>query len=98
MTEEIIDSIRSIPWGKVSGYGQIAALAGYPSGARQVVRVLHSLSDKHDLPWHRVIRSNGELALPLDGWGAIQKELLLREGITFITPTRVNMKLHQFQR
>ena len=44
-------------------YGQIATLAGSPRGARQVVRVLHTLSEKYKLPWHRVINSKGEISI-----------------------------------
>lgn len=96
MTSSIVEVIASIPKGKVLGYGQVAALAGYPRGARQVVRILHTLTDKHDLPWHRVLRSNGEIALPMDGWGGVQKELLLSEGVVFVTSTRVNLSLHRY--
>ncbi len=79
-SEAIIKLIKSIPSGKVMSYGQVAALAGIPQGARLVVRVLNSSSRKHDLPWWRVVRSNGEIGLPGEG-GAQQRELLKNEGI-----------------
>ena len=60
-TETVIEIIKSIPKGKVQTYGGISRLAGSPFGARQVVRILSSMSDKHNLPWHRVINSKGEL-------------------------------------
>ena len=44
-------------------YGQVAAAAGSPRGARQVVRVLHSMSEKYGLPWHRIINVQGEISL-----------------------------------
>ena len=56
-TERVINIIKSIPIGKVMSYGQIAKVAGSPRGARQVVRILHSMSEKHKLPWHRVINA-----------------------------------------
>ncbi|TYS14665.1 MGMT family protein [Rossellomorea vietnamensis] len=62
-TEDVIKIIRSIPAGKVMTYGQIAGLAGSPRAARQVVRILHSMSRKHKLPWHRVINAQGKIAL-----------------------------------
>lgn len=62
-TEDVIKIIRSIPAGKVMTYGQIAGLAGSPRAARQVVRILHSMSRKHELPWHRVINAQGQIAL-----------------------------------
>ena len=43
-TERAVAIIKQIPEGKVMTYGQIAGLAGSPQGARQVVRILHSMS------------------------------------------------------
>jgi len=65
-TENVIEIIRSIPAGKVMTYGQIARLSGSPRAARQVVRILHSMSKKHRLPWHRVINAKGQIALQED--------------------------------
>jgi methylated-DNA-protein-cysteine methyltransferase related protein len=65
-TEKVIAIIQSIPPGKVMTYGQIARLAGSPRAARQVVRVLHSMSKKYQLPWHRVINSKGQIAIKDD--------------------------------
>jgi methylated-DNA-protein-cysteine methyltransferase-like protein len=65
-TENVVEIIRSIPEGKVMTYGQIASLAGSPRAARQVVRVLHSMSRKHRLPWHRVVNAKGQIALQDD--------------------------------
>jgi methylated-DNA-protein-cysteine methyltransferase-like protein len=61
-TERVIEVIKIIPEGKVTTYGQVAALAGSPRAARQVVRILHSMSKKHRLPWHRVINAKGQIA------------------------------------
>ena len=62
-TERVINIIKSIPIGKVMSYGQIAKVAGSPRGARQVVRILHSMSEKYKLPWHRVINAKGEIVM-----------------------------------
>ena len=58
-TSRIIKAIRAVPRGKVSCYRDIALAAGLPNGARQVVRVLHSMTEKYKLPWHRIIRAEG---------------------------------------
>lgn len=63
-------------------YGQIAAIAGNPRSARQVSRILHSMSQKYDLPWHRIINSKGFISLKEQGY-QLQKELLEAEGICF---------------
>src|SRR5712671_3259375 len=51
--------VRGIPRGRVLSYGEVALRAGRPRGARAVVRALHQLDD---VPWWRVVRSDGTLA------------------------------------
>jgi methylated-DNA-protein-cysteine methyltransferase-like protein len=80
-TLNIINAIKAIPKGKVSSYRDVALAAGLPNGARQTVRVLHSLSEKFDLPWHRVIRSNGSIALEEGEGRELQIRLLRAEGV-----------------
>src|ERR1700761_1322230 len=54
--------ILSIPPGKVSTYGGVAAAAGYPRYHRAVARLLRT--DAVDqLPWHRVLGAGGEIKL-----------------------------------
>lgn len=81
LTQRILAILKRIPKGKVASYGQIAALAGSPRGARQVVRILHTLSDKEKLPWHRVVDRNGRISLPMEGHGSIQAALLRKEKV-----------------
>ena len=92
-TELIISLIKALPAGKVASYSQIAKAAGLINGARTVARILHSSSEKHGLPWWRIVRSNGEIALPEDSGGALQKELLLQEGVVFRSLCTVDMAL-----
>ena len=80
-TKETISIIKNIPEGKVLTYGLVAELAGAPRAARQVSRTLHSLSEKYDLPWHRVINSKGTIALKSIEGKEHQKRLLEQEGI-----------------
>ncbi|MBO0960989.1 MGMT family protein [Neobacillus sp. MM2021_6] len=65
-TAAVVEIIQNIPEGKIMTYGQIAGLAGSPRAARQVVRILHSMSQKHHLPWHRVINAKGQIAIQED--------------------------------
>lgn len=83
LTQRIKDVIKKIPAGRVATYGQIAAMAGSPRAARQVVRVLHSSSRKEKLPWHRVINSKGRVSLQPGSGYEEQKTHLLSEGIEF---------------
>ena len=57
----------------------IARLAGSPRGARQVSRILHSMSSKYNLPWHRVINAQGKISRQMDA--AQQRRLLEAEGL-----------------
>jgi methylated-DNA-protein-cysteine methyltransferase-like protein len=77
----IIKAIKVVPEGKVSSYRDIALSVGLPNGARQVARILHSLSEKENLPWHRIVRANGQIAFPPGEKRELQAELLRREGI-----------------
>lgn len=82
-TQEVIDTIRKIPEGKVATYGGIAAMAGNRRAARQVVRVLHTFSRAEGLPWHRVINREGKISLSdMQGYEH-QKRLLEAEGVIF---------------
>lgn len=89
-TQRVAGAIKKIPKGKVATYGQIAALAGNPRGARQVVRVLHSSTEKERLPWHRVINREGRIGLKPGCGYEIQKELLRREGVEFGEDDRID--------
>jgi methylated-DNA-protein-cysteine methyltransferase-like protein len=97
MTQEIIKIIKSIPRGKVATDGQIARLAGYPNGARQVVRILHTCTEKYDLPWHRVINAKGEIALSIYNGADEQKARLETEGIVFSEEFKVDLKQYQWK-
>ncbi|MGE5341046.1 MAG: MGMT family protein [Candidatus Omnitrophota bacterium] len=88
----IKNAIKHIPCGKVSTYGQIAALAGNHHAARQVAWVLHSFPEKEQMPWHRVINRRGEISLE-PGFGYEEQRLLLeKEGIEFDKKDRINLE------
>ncbi|CDQ18666.1 methylated-DNA-protein-cysteine methyltransferase related protein [Halobacillus karajensis] len=94
-TQRIIHTIRSIPRGCVMSYGQIAKCAGNPRAARQVARVLHSLSDKYDLPWHRVVNAKGAIVIKDSIAQHTQKSLLEEEGIVVIN-NKISLKDYQY--
>jgi methylated-DNA-protein-cysteine methyltransferase related protein len=94
-TERAITIIKDIPPGKVMTYGQIAGCAGSPRGARQVVRILHSMSRKHHLPWHRVISSKGKIGFQDEDQFHFQKKLLEGEGVVFVE-NRIELKDFQY--
>lgn len=85
-------AVRCIPHGRVLGYGHVAALIGKPRAARQVGYALAALEHGTTVPWWRVIRSDGSIALQGDPTrGPAQQERLLAEGVG-VTDHRVDMK------
>ncbi len=91
-SRRVKDAIKRIPEGKVATYGQIASVAGNYRAARQVAWVLHSSSQKDNLPWHRVINGKGKISLePGDGFEE-QKRRLQKEGVVFDKKNRVNLE------
>ncbi|MBY9011344.1 MAG: MGMT family protein [Candidatus Lokiarchaeota archaeon] len=91
-TQDVIKIIKNIPVGKVLTYGKIAKLAGNPRAARQVSWLLHSSTKKYNLPWHRVINSQGKIALKSEDGKDYQKILLKKEGIEFVERNKVDLK------
>jgi methylated-DNA-protein-cysteine methyltransferase related protein len=91
-TEKAIKIMKNIPKEKIMTYGQIARLAGSPRGARQVVRILHSLSQKYNLPWHRVINSKGEVSFKSEE----QLFLLKSEGIEVSKDGFINLEKYLY--
>ena len=93
-TQRVIDLIAAIPKGNVATYGGIAAMAGSPRGARQVVRVLHTCSRKEGLPWHRVVNREGKISLSeIQGYDR-QKTLLEKEDVLFGNHDKIDLKIY----
>lgn len=75
--------VAQIPPGRVATYGQIAELIGAWGCARQVGWALRRLPLPSDVPWQRVVNSQGRISMTLSRQGSdwIQRDLLLAEGI-----------------
>ena len=95
-TRSVIDIIKGIPEGCVMTYGQIAGIAGSPRGARQVVRILHSMSRAYELPWHRVLNAKGEIAIMDDELRFMQSMLLQNEGVRVDDNGRVELERYRY--
>jgi methylated-DNA-protein-cysteine methyltransferase-like protein len=79
---KVFEAIAAIPPGRVASYGAIAARAGLPGRARLVGRLLGEVPDGMKLPWFRVLRSNGQIAMPPGSRGFREQSRLLRaEGV-----------------
>ena len=83
-TERILAAVRAIPRGQVAGYGEVARRAGLPGRARLAARVLGENEDPQ-LPWHRVVRSDGRIAFPEGSSGFREQSQRLRsEGVSVV--------------
>ncbi|MCL2213856.1 MAG: MGMT family protein [Treponema sp.] len=91
LTQKIIKQILAVPKGKVSSYRDVAARAGLPNGARQTVRVLHTMSEKYNLPWYRIVRSNGTIALGEGAGKELQIKLLRSEKVKVSEDGRIDI-------
>ncbi|MES1944856.1 methylated-DNA-[protein]-cysteineS-methyltransferase [Salinisphaera sp. PC39] len=81
--QAIYEAVARVPRGRVATYGDIAAVAGLPGRARQVGYALHR--SPPGLPWHRILRADGRIALPADSTAALtQRRRLEDEGVTFL--------------
>ena len=68
----VLDRIRAIPPGFVRTYGDLSP------GAPRFAGTVLAHCDDPDVPWFRVVRSDGSLAK-----GRRQRRLLQREGVPF---------------
>jgi len=84
--------IRSVPKGRVSTYGKVAAAAGYPLYHRAVARLLRR-DPLHGLPWQRIVGAGGEIKLKGEA-AAEQRFRLNMEGVKF-RGKRVNMEMYE---
>jgi methylated-DNA-protein-cysteine methyltransferase-like protein len=91
--DAIYATVRRIPYGRVSSYGRIALLAGYPRQARLVGYALHALRSRAptaDVPWWRVINRNGFISNVYEA--TLQRELLEAEGVAVSAGDRVDLE------
>ncbi len=85
--DDVLNIVSQIPCGRVTTYGYIAALAGWPSHSRMVGRTLRYTPGASELPCHRVVNKEGRTA---PGW-SLQRTLLEEEGIRFYPNGHVDM-------
>ena len=77
--------VSEIPSGHVLTYGEVARLSGMPRAARRVSQALRRAPSDLNVPWHRVINSQGKISFPEDSSGWIrQKDRLEEEGVVFL--------------
>jgi methylated-DNA-protein-cysteine methyltransferase related protein len=94
--QQIYALTRQVPPGCVTTYGQIGKLIG--CNARTVGFAMAALPLGSDVPWQRVINSQGKVSPRRDGEGnLLQQDLLVSEGICFAANGRVDLQKYQYQ-
>lgn len=78
-------------------YGKVADLAGLPGRARYVGYCLRNAPESSLLPWHRVLRSNGELAFKGGSPTATKQQTLLEAEEILVQNNRVNLKVYGWE-
>jgi methylated-DNA-protein-cysteine methyltransferase-like protein len=88
--------VQQIPPGYVTTYGRIGQLLGCT--ARTVGFAMAALPPGSDVPWQRVINSQGKVSPRSDGEGNIlQYDLLLTEGLPFDKNQRIDLAKHGWE-
>lgn len=85
-TRRVLSVVRRIPPGRVTTYGDVAALAGSPRAARAVGNILRDARIP-GIPYHRVIAAGGRLG-GYGGQDGLKRALLAAEGLS-VTAVRV---------
>ena len=84
---QVYELVAQIPFGRVMTYGQIAVILGKPTAARAVGYALHNLPPDTNVPWQRVLNSQGKIsprgAADVLHEPVLQRILLEHEGIEF---------------
>lgn len=91
--DDVLNIVAQIPRGRVTTYGIIATLTGWPSHSRMVGRTLRYTPGALLLPCHRVVNKVGRTA---PGWSR-QRTLLEEEGVTFKPNGHVDMARHLWE-
>lgn len=83
--------VKSIPEKRVMSYGQIAAICGSPRAARIVGGIAHY--GNPELPWHRVVSKDGNLASGYPGGKEGHRQVLESEGFE-VKDYKINIERH----
>ena len=88
--ERVYAIVRQIPYGQVATYGQIATMVEGCT-ARMVGYALAATPWESEVPWQRVINSQGKISPRSSGHGSVlQREFLEAEGVRFDQQNRVD--------
>jgi methylated-DNA-protein-cysteine methyltransferase-like protein len=94
--ERAYELVLRIPWGRIMTYGLVARVLGAGYDARAIGNLMYATpKDDRQIPWHRVINSQGGcstagLTTPPD----LQQRLLEAEGVVFNDKGRCKLETY----
>jgi methylated-DNA-protein-cysteine methyltransferase-like protein len=98
---KIWQTVQAIPLGKVASYGQIADLAGLPGRARLVGKALGAVLNDgwrgREVPWYRVINSQGKISFAPGSEHFERQRGLLQDEQVIVIGARIHLKTFQWQ-
>ncbi len=88
--DQIYTLVKKVPRGSVTTYGDLGGALGSRRIARQVGFALAACKAENEVPWHRVINSQGCISARGDSERALQQEaMLVDEGHSFSTSGKI---------
>ena len=90
--ETIYAVVRQVPPGRVTTYGAVARILGGCT-AREVGYAMAATPSGSNVPWQRVINSQGKISPHGAGYGTQHQRILLEEeGIVFDSSGKIDLK------
>lgn len=93
--EDVYALMALVPYGQVTTYGDVAALAGHPYAARVVGQIAH-FGPEH-LPWHRLVNKSGMMARGYWGGPDVHQTMLRNEGVEIDTYKIVTLERYRWK-
>lgn len=76
----VYKTVKRVPRGRVTTYGEIARAARLRGGAREAGHAMAATPKGKGIPWHRVVGYGGKLLIR-EPFGSLQRKLLASEKV-----------------
>jgi len=103
--EDVWAVVRQVPHGKVTTYGRVAEKVGPPEGIDEETYRIYGArwvgnamaNSPADVPWQRVVNSQGKVSIRKGSLQLRQRALLEAEGIEFDAHDRINLAVYEWK-
>ena len=90
----VYEVVKQVPRGQVTTYGEVATIVGPGCDARLVGYAMWECPD--DVPWQRVINSQGKISLRPGSGAERQRMRLQAEGIAFDARGKIDLERYRW--